>query len=74
MIVFSSTKGIAGLTMAVAHAQGLFDYDAPVARYWPEFAQAGKKRITIRQLLAHQAGLCVIDDPREKVVRDDFYQ
>jgi len=63
VIVFSSTKGVAGLTMAVAHAQGLFDYDAPVARYWPEFAQAGKERITIRQLLAHQAGLCVIDEP-----------
>src|SRR5258708_5301830 len=63
VIVYSSTKGIAGLTMAVAQSRGLFDYDAPVATYWPEFAQADKVRITIRQLLAHEAGLCVIDKP-----------
>jgi CubicO group peptidase (beta-lactamase class C family) len=61
--VFSTTKGIAALTMAVAHSQSLFDYDEPVANYWPEFAQEGKQEITIRQLLAHQAGLCAIDEP-----------
>jgi CubicO group peptidase (beta-lactamase class C family) len=35
----------------------------PVASYWPEFAQNGKERVTVRQLLAHQAGLCAIDEP-----------
>jgi CubicO group peptidase (beta-lactamase class C family) len=61
--VFSTTKGLAGLAMAVAHARGLFDYDAQVAKYWPEFAQAGKAAITVRQLLGHQAGLVVLDTP-----------
>ncbi len=71
VIVFSSTKGIAGLTMATAQARGLFDYDAPVAQYWPEFAQAGKERITIRQLLAHEAALCVIDEPLNSAILAD---
>jgi CubicO group peptidase (beta-lactamase class C family) len=63
VLVFSTTKGLAGLTMALARSRGLFDYEQPVARYWPEFAQQGKEEITIRQLLAHEAGLCVIDEP-----------
>src|SRR6185369_17731323 len=60
-LVFSATKGMAAATMAVAHSRGLFDLDAPVADYWPQFAQNGKDRITVRQLLAHQAGLVSID-------------
>ena len=48
VLVFSSTKGIAGLTMTLAHLRGLFDYDAPIASCWPEFAQSGKEHITIR--------------------------
>jgi CubicO group peptidase (beta-lactamase class C family) len=58
--VFSTTKGVASLAVAVAAARGLVSYDAKVADYWPEFAQAGKEAITVRQLLAHQAGLCAI--------------
>lgn len=61
--VFSTTKGIASIAMALAHSRGLIDYDEKVATYWPEFAQNGKAEITVRQLLAHQAGLCVIDQP-----------
>ncbi len=57
VIVYSSTKGLSGLAMALAHSQGLLDYDERISRYWPEFAQGGKEKITIRQLLAHQAGL-----------------
>ncbi|MBN1139503.1 MAG: beta-lactamase family protein [Anaerolineae bacterium] len=63
VLVFSATKGMAALTLAVAHARGWLDYDARVATYWPEFAQAGKGEVTVRQLLAHQAGLCAIDRP-----------
>ena len=63
VLVFSSTKGLAGLAMALAHSRGLFDYDAPIASYWPEFAHNGKEHITVRQLLAHEAGLCSIDEP-----------
>jgi CubicO group peptidase (beta-lactamase class C family) len=58
--VFSTTKGVASLAVAVAASQGLISYDAKVADYWPEFAQADKKAITVRQLLAHQAGLPAI--------------
>lgn len=61
--VFSTTKGVAALTVAVAVSRGLIDYDAKVADYWPEFAQAGKGAITVRQLLGHQAGLPVIKPP-----------
>ncbi len=63
MLVFSSTKGFSGLALALANSRGYFDYDAPVADYWPEFAQHGKERITIRQLCAHEAGLAVIEEP-----------
>lgn len=55
--VFSTSKGMSAMTLALAHSWGLFDLDAPVARYWPEFAAAGKGSISVRQLLAHQAGL-----------------
>jgi CubicO group peptidase (beta-lactamase class C family) len=61
--VFSTTKGMSSVALAVGHSRGLFDYDAPVADYWPEFAQNGKDRVTVRQLLAHQAGLAAIDAP-----------
>lgn len=56
VIVFSATKGMSGLAMALAHSRGLFDYDERISKYWPEFAQQGKDKITVRQLLAHQAG------------------
>ena len=59
--VWSTTKGMAATAMAVAHSNGLFDIDTTVATYWPEFAQAGKEAITVRQLLAHEAGVPVID-------------
>lgn len=62
VIVFSTTKGMSALAMAVAHSRGLFGYDEPVARYWPEFAQQGKGAITVRQLLDHQAGLSGVDE------------
>lgn len=61
--VFSTTKGVASLAMALAHSRGLLDYDRRVADYWPEFAAAGKREVTVRQLLSHQAGLPAIDRP-----------
>jgi len=54
---FSTTKGVASTLMHVAVDRGLVDYDDAVAKHWPEFAQAGKERITIRQVMAHQSGL-----------------
>ena len=61
-IVHSTTKGLAAMVMALAHSRGWLDYDALVRSYWPEFGQAGKERITVRQLLAHQAGLFAFDE------------
>jgi CubicO group peptidase (beta-lactamase class C family) len=61
--VFSATKGMASAAMAVAHGRGLFHVDDLVVDHWPEFGQAGKERITVRQLLTHRAGLAVIDTP-----------
>jgi CubicO group peptidase (beta-lactamase class C family) len=59
--VFSTTKGVSALVMASLRSKGLLDWDERVAHYWPEFAAAGKQDITVRQLLAHEAGLAVID-------------
>ncbi|HLN46453.1 MAG TPA: serine hydrolase domain-containing protein [Candidatus Sulfotelmatobacter sp.] len=61
VITYSATKGLAGLAMALAHSRGLFDLDERVMKYWPEFAQNDKEKITIRQLFAHQAGLFALD-------------
>jgi len=72
VIVFSTTKGLAGLAMALAHSQGLFDYDERISEYWPEFAQQGKDKITVRQLLAHQAGLFAFDEMADKSLIADL--
>jgi CubicO group peptidase (beta-lactamase class C family) len=61
--VFSTTKGVASLAVAVAASRGLIDFDAKVADYWPEFAQGGKGAVTVRQLFSHQAGLVAIKPP-----------
>ncbi len=63
VVVHSATKGLAAMTLAIAHSRGWLDYDERVCTYWPEFAQCGKERITVRHLLAHQAGLFAIDEP-----------
>jgi CubicO group peptidase (beta-lactamase class C family) len=57
VMTYSATKGMTAAALAVARAQGILDYEAPVARYWPEFGQHGKDRVTVRQLLSHEAGL-----------------
>ncbi len=54
---FSTTKGVASTLLHIMVDRGLLDYDDPVCRYWPEFAHAGKEKITVRQVLAHQSGL-----------------
>lgn len=59
---FSTGKGIASTLLHIYADRGLVDYDEPVAKYWPEFAQAGKQNITVRQILSHQAGLYNFSD------------
>jgi len=68
VLVYSTTKGLAAMTLALAHSRGWLDYEERVARYWPEFAQAGKGNITVRQLLAHQAGLFAFDEQADRRV------
>ena len=63
--VFSTTKAIASLRMARAVQAGRLFYDQPVADVWPEFAQAGKGRITVEQALSHQAGLSGFPEPMD---------
>ena len=70
VIVHSATKGLAAMTLAMAHSRGWLNYEERVCAYWPEFAQHGKERITIRQLLAHQAGLFAFDEPGDRVIAD----
>jgi CubicO group peptidase (beta-lactamase class C family) len=61
--VYSTTKGVTALCAHRLVEAGKLDLDAPVARYWPEFAQAGKERIPVRWLLSHQAGLPAVRKP-----------
>jgi CubicO group peptidase (beta-lactamase class C family) len=66
VLVYSATKGLAAMTLAIAHSRGWLDYEERISAYWPEFAQNGKERITVRQLLAHQAGLFTLDEPLDR--------
>lgn len=74
VVVYSTTKGMAAMTLAIAHSRGWLDYDELVSTYWPEFAQNGKERITVRQLLAHQAGLFAFHEPVDKDTVADLDQ
>jgi CubicO group peptidase (beta-lactamase class C family) len=72
VLVHSTTKGLSAMTLAIAHSRGWLDYEQPVCTYWPEFAQQGKEGITVRQLLAHQAGLFALDEPLDRSLVRDF--
>ncbi len=61
--VYSTTKGVAALVMAMLHDQGRIDYEAPVATLWPAFGAHGKDTVSIAQTLAHQAGVPGFLDP-----------
>ena len=71
-LVYSATKGLAAMSLAVAHSRGWLDYDELVCTYWPEFAQNGKDEITVRQLLAHQAALFALDEPLDRTLVGDL--
>lgn len=71
-ILHSATKGLAAMVMAVAHSRGWLDYEERVSTYWPEFAQQGKEKITVRQLLAHQAGLFAFNEPVDRELVADL--
>ena len=55
--VYSVTKAVAATALHIQAEKGLVDYDAPIADYWPEFAQNGKAAATVRHALTHRAGV-----------------
>ncbi len=61
VLVYSTTKGVTAMCANRLAQQGLLDVEAPVATYWPEFAQAGKESVTVADLLAHRAGVAWVD-------------
>ena len=60
-LVFSTTKGMTAACVLRLVERGLLDLDAPIARYWPEFAAAGKAAIPVRWGLCHKAGLAAVE-------------
>jgi CubicO group peptidase (beta-lactamase class C family) len=63
ILVYSTTKGATAIAAHKLAQEGLLDIDAPVASYWPEFAQEGKGNMPVRYLLSHRAGLAWVDEP-----------
>ncbi|TWV31294.1 beta-lactamase family protein [Streptomyces misionensis] len=61
--VWSTTKGPVALCAHLLADRGLLDLDAPVARYWPEFAAAGKEKVLVRHLLSHRSGVSGLRGP-----------
>jgi CubicO group peptidase (beta-lactamase class C family) len=70
--VYSVTKPMAAFCVVVLADRGTLGLDDPVVRHWPEFAQAGKQEVTVRQLLSHQAGLVALRDPQPHEVLLDW--
>ncbi len=68
--VYSTTKTMTALTALLIADRGELDFDAPVARYWPEFAQNGKEAVTVAQLMSHSSGLSGWEVP---ITREDLY-
>lgn len=62
-VIFSGTKGLMAACMLILIERGLIDIDAPVAKYWPEFAANGKETVLIRHIVSHRAGLPGITTP-----------
>lgn len=56
-VCYSTGKGVLSTLAHILVSEGFLDYDIPVAQYWPEFAQQGKNKITLRHMLSHQSGL-----------------
>jgi CubicO group peptidase (beta-lactamase class C family) len=61
VLIWSATKGIASACVLHVLQEHGIEIGRRVAEFWPEFAQAGKEKITLAQLLSHQAGLCALD-------------
>jgi CubicO group peptidase (beta-lactamase class C family) len=62
-LIFSGSKGLVAVCVLMLIERGLLELDAPVARYWPEFAQAGKERVLVRDVMGHTARLPGLETP-----------
>lgn len=65
-LIFSGTKGLVAACVLVLVDRGEVNLDAEVRRFWPDFAQAGKGRLTVAELLSHRAGLAAVATPVER--------
>ncbi|CAF3454960.1 unnamed protein product [Rotaria socialis] len=65
-LVFSSTKGLVAVAVAIAVQRGYLDYSALVTRYWPEYGQNGKENTTVADILSHRSGLPDTSSPLEQ--------
>lgn len=63
VLIWSATKGLGSACLLHALQEHKIEIGQRVAEFWPEFAQAGKEKITLALLLSHQAGLCALDEP-----------
>lgn len=61
--VYSTTKVMPAIAALILVDRGSIDLDAPVAKYWPEFAQAGKEKVPVRYLFSHMSGLAGFEEP-----------
>jgi len=68
--IFSATKGIVAMCLALLVERGKISYDEPVATYWPEFASQGKAAFTVGELLSHQVDLTATYEP---ATMQDYY-
>jgi CubicO group peptidase (beta-lactamase class C family) len=70
--VYSVTKPMSAFCVLVLVERGAIKLDDPMTRYWPEFGQMGKERVTVRQALSHQAGVVALRDPQPPEVLFDW--
>jgi CubicO group peptidase (beta-lactamase class C family) len=70
-IIYSATKGATAILAALLAQRGQLDFDAPVTRYWPEFAGGGKGDVPVRYLFTHQVGLPYLDT---KLTREEILE
>ncbi|EYC11829.1 hypothetical protein Y032_0049g1800 [Ancylostoma ceylanicum] len=71
-VVFSTTKAVGALCVAMLVDRGHIAYEDKMCAYWPEFAQHGKENITIDWLMSHRAGLAALDEPISREDAKDF--
>jgi CubicO group peptidase (beta-lactamase class C family) len=69
---FSVSKPLAASCLLLLWERGMVELDERIATYWPEFAQHGKERVTVRHVLAHQAGLVALREPQPTEILFDW--